>query len=142
MAARITLHAHIRYLVAANAAALLLVALLLAVVTLFRWLLSPLAAVLLGMLAASLFAAEILLWRARGIQAVEVDEDSLTLYRGRGRSARSLPRGSVARVRVVNRLGWRTLLVYPRSGRRVRIAEDAFPREEFLRLCEILRSWN
>jgi hypothetical protein len=142
MAARVTLHANIRHLVAADAAALLLVALTLFALTLFRFLLSPLAAGLLALLCAALFAARILLWRERGIQAVELDEQTLTVYRGRARAARSLPRAAVARVRIARRLGWRAVLVYPRSGRRVRIPEDAFPREEFIRLCDDLRSWK
>jgi hypothetical protein len=139
---RITLTAHPRYLAATNGAAFLLIVLLLLAASRIRVLLSPLAVLVLSLFTAALFGAQILVWFRRGIRVVEVDADSLTIYRGSARVAQRLERGAIARIRIVHRLGWHAVVVHLRSGRRIRIGEDAFPREEFLRACGALGAWK
>jgi hypothetical protein len=142
MDTRITLTAHLRYLAATDGAAFLIIVLLLFGASRIRILLSPLAVLALSLLTAAGFGAHVWLWLRRGIHAVEVDDDSITVYRGSARAAQRLERGAIESIRVVNRLGWRAIVVHPRSGRGIRIGEDAFPREDFLKACGVLGAWK
>jgi hypothetical protein len=131
----------------ASAGAFVLVAALLLLARLVPTLLSVLAVVLLSAAVAAGLAAELLVWRARGIRSVEIDGDALTLYRGRALAAQIVPRASVIATRAVRRWGARTAVLTlkdPAPGKRavLRIGEEAFPRELFTRFLTILEAWR
>jgi hypothetical protein len=141
MSARISIDAHLRYVLATDAVAFLAAAILIFLVSRVRSLVSPLALWLL--VAALVFGlgVEIALWLLAGIRRVELDDDVLTLTVGRRRRTHRVERADLARLRVTRRLGRSTVLVRLRSGARLRIPEDAFPREAFTRLLSELERW-
>jgi hypothetical protein len=127
---------------AADIAAFLLGVLLLALATLVPSLLSPLA---FGLLAAALavgFGLDFLLWRRRGIRSVELDPDSLTLYRGPSLGARRIPRSTVVSLRTSRGLARRVVRLRVTAGRPIRIPDDGFAREEFSRFLTHLSAWR
>jgi hypothetical protein len=128
--------------VAADVGAFLIAVLLLALLTLVRSLISPLA---FGVLAAALaagFGLDLLLWVRRGIRSVEIDPDQLTLYRGPSMVPQRVPRGAVSSSRAVRGLGRRVALLRMARGRPIRIPEDAFARAEFSRFLTHLSGWR
>lgn len=135
-----------RLVYAAAAAAFVLGGLAVALATLVPSLLSPLAAVVLAAGLAAVGAAEIGTWLCRGIRSVEVDEDTLTLSQGPAlrpvRVTRASTRWSPRAVRTLRRFGRRVVVLRPHGARSVRIAEDAFGREDFTRLVAVLDSWR
>jgi hypothetical protein len=129
-------------IVAADVGAFLLAVLLLALLTLVRSLLSPLA---FGVLAAALaagFGLDLLLWMRRGIRSIEIDPDQLTLYRGPSMVPQRVPRVAVSSSRAVRGLGRRVALLRMVHGRPIRIPEDAFAHAEFSRFLTHLSGWR
>ena len=129
-------------IVAADVGAFLLAVLLLALLTLVRSLLSPLA---FGVLAAALaagFGLDLLLWMRRGIRSIEIDPDQLTLYRGPSMVPQRVPRVAVSSSRAVRGLGRRVALLRMVRGRPIRIPEDAFAHAEFSRFLTHLSGWR
>jgi hypothetical protein len=91
-------------------------------------------------LAAAGFAAEMLVWRARGIRSIDLDEETVTLFRGRSLVPGRVERHLVLSVRIRTALGRRTVELIMMSGKRVRIHDDAFPAESFGQFCAALRT--
>ena len=105
-------------------------------------LLSPLASFLLGLLVLAGFAADVGIWFWTGARSVELSDEELTVYRGPRLSRQSVPRSSVAHVRVRKVAGACVVRLRTRSGRYLRLSEVAFPREEFRRFLAAIRTWE
>lgn len=127
---------------AADVGAFLVGVLLLALATLVPSLLSPLAFGLLTAALAAGFGLDFLLWARRGIRSVEIDPDSLTLYRGPSMAPRRVLRSSVASLRTARGLSRRVVRLRVAPGRPIRIPEDGFAREEFSRFLTHLSAWR
>jgi hypothetical protein len=141
MKSAISIQSHLRYLVATDAAALLVAELLLFALSRIRVLISPLAFLLLGIGVIAGFAADVGLWFWRGIRAAEISDEQLTVYRGRSLFPETYLRSVIMSVRISRLPGSRSARLQTLSGRRLRITENAFPREEFSRLLAALREW-
>ena len=140
--ARASIDAHIRYIIATDAAAFLIGMVLLCALSLVPKALSALALwLLLAGLAIGL-VMDVLLWFFRGIRSVELSDDAITMYRGRGLESRRIERHMVRDVTVTRRLGRRTAMILLTSKEKVRITEDAFPREAFARFLNALCGWG
>ena len=137
----VSIHAHPRSLVATDVAALLLVEILLFAVSRIRSVMSPLAFALLAAATVLGFAADVGAWFLNGIRAAELTDDVLTVYRGRSLAPQVFPRGTIRRARVSRLPGSRSVRLRTLSGRRVRIVENAFPRDEFTRLLDAAELW-
>jgi hypothetical protein len=137
-----TVHAHPRYLIVTDAAVLVLVEALLFGVSRPRVLLSPLAFWLMAAVVLICFALDVAAWYWKGIRAVDVDSDVLTVYRGPSLSARAFPRSAIARLKVIRFPGARAVRLRASSGRRERITEQVFPRDEFTRFLSIVELWE
>ncbi len=137
-----TIHAHSRYLIVTDAVVLVLVEALLFGVGRVRVLLSPLAFWLLSAAVLVGFALDVAAWYWKGVRAVEVDDDLLTVYRGRSLSAQAFSRSSIVRLKVTRFPGARRVRLRASSGRREKIAEQAFPRDEFTRFLSIMETWK
>jgi hypothetical protein len=147
MKAQFRMDARPRLVYTSAAGALVLIVALLLAARLVPSLVSVLAVVLLSAAAAAGLAAEVLVWRARGVRSVEIGDDTLTVFRGRGLAARAVPRSSVASVRASRRWGGRLAVLTLKGSRHerrtvLRISEAAFPREQFSRFLAILETWR
>jgi hypothetical protein len=142
MPMQVTLNAHPRYLIATDLVAFVLASAFVLLLTRIPMLLSWLAAGLLVAALAALCGLEILLWFRRGIRSVELDDASITVYRGHGFLPRRLERRSIARVLIPRRPGRRVVILTVAARGRVTIAEDAFPREAFSRFLSALGTWR
>jgi hypothetical protein len=142
MGPRISANAHPRYIVVTDISAFALVTLLLLLVSRIPSILSPLA--LISFLAAFAlgFAAHIGLWLLRGIRSVDLDDDALLLYRGASLTLHRVERRLLRGVRIRRGMGRRMALLRLASGKRLRIPEDAFPREAFARFLAALEEWG
>ena len=87
----VSIHARHRYLIATDAAALLLVEILLFALSRFHFVMSPLAFLLLAIGVVLGFAADIGLWFWNGIRGVDITDDVLTVYRGRSLAPQVFP---------------------------------------------------
>jgi len=105
-------------------------------------LVSPLALVLLILAAAALLVLDAASWSLTGVRSIELDEEALTLYRGRDLTELRVERGSVRSVRATRRLGRGMVTIWPVCGRPVRIREDPFPSGEFRRFVTVLLRWR
>jgi hypothetical protein len=141
MNTHVSIHAHPRYLVFTDAAALLMVLVLLFAASRIRFILSPLAFLLLGSGVLAGFAADVGWWFWKGIRALEISDDALTAHRGPALLPRELKRSAVLRVDFSRIRGSRKAVVRTRSGQRLRITEHAFSRQEFTRFLAALESW-
>jgi len=136
--------AHPRYLVATDAAGFLVGAVLLFAASRIPSILSPLALALLVAALALGFGIDVAVWLRRGVRSIELREDRLTLFRGRAIRAEVYARETVSGIRAVRRLGRHSaVLSVPRGSRRrrLRIREDAFPREAFDHFLAALGKW-
>ncbi|HVO38276.1 MAG TPA: hypothetical protein VMV03_04530 [Spirochaetia bacterium] len=134
--------AHLRYLLATDVAGFLIGALILILVSRIRSIVSPLALVLIIIALGLAFGLDVALWLRRGIRSVELDDETLVLYRGTAMTPQPIRKDSVQRIRVVNRLGRRTAVLHLSKIRSVRITEEAFPRETFSRFLSVLEAWG
>ena len=141
MSSRISIDARLRYVLTTDAVAFLAAAILIFLVSRIRSLVSLLAVWLLVAALVVGLAVEIALWLLAGIRRVELEDDVLTLTVGRHRRMHRVERADLARLRVTRRLGRVAVRVRLRSGARLRIPEDAFPREAFARLLSELERW-
>jgi hypothetical protein len=139
--ARSSVDAHIRYIIATDAAAFLMGVLLLSALFLVPGMISALALWLLVAGLAVGLALHVLLWFFRGIRFLELFDETLTVYRGRNLKSRCVPRLTVSQVTVTRLLGRRTAVLLLISRKKVRIPEDAFPREAFARFLDALFEW-
>ncbi len=135
------IQSHPRYLIAVDAAALLLVELVLFALSRIRYAISPLAFLLLGTGVLVGFAADVACWFWKGIRAVEIAGDVLIVYRGRSRGPRAFPRSTILNARFSRLPGSRKARLRTMSGQRVKITEVAFPHEEFSRFLAALEEW-
>ena len=140
--ARVSVDAQIRYIIATDAAAFLIGAALLCALSLVPKTISALALWLLVTGFAVGLGLHVLLWFFRGIRSLELSDDALTVYRGPGLVSRRIERRMVTDVRVTRRLGRRAAVLLLTSRERVRITEDAFPREAFGRFLNALHEWG
>ncbi len=138
----VSIQAHPRYLVATDAAALLVAEILLFVLSRIRILISPLAFLLLGVGVLAGFAADVGLWFWKGIRAAEISDDKLTIYRGAALFPEAFMHPVVMSVRISRQPGSRSARLRTMSGRRLRITENAFPREDFTRFLAALQGWS
>jgi hypothetical protein len=141
MDSHVSIHAHPRYLVATDAAAFVVAELVLFALSRIRVLVSPLASVLLGIGVLAGFAADVGLWFWKGIRAAEISDDVLTVYQGRSLLPLQVKRAVVLRLRVSRLPGSRTIRLRTMSGRRLRMTENAFQRDEYTRFLTALREW-
>ena len=137
----VSIHAHPRYLVATDAAALLVAEVILFVLSRVRVLLSPLAFLLLGLGVLLGFAADVGLWFWKGVRAVELSDDLLTVYRGPSLAPEAVQRSVILSARISRLPGGRSVRLRAMSGRRLRITENAFQRDEFTRFLAALQGW-
>ncbi len=142
MNTQISLSAHARYLIASDLIAFILVVLVLLVIFLIPTLLSPLAFVLLTVCVAIGFGADIARWFRRGIRSVVLDDESLTLSIGEDLTPRRVERTTVAAIQIRRVIGRRSAVLRMRDGKRLRIPEDAFPPEAFVRFLAALETWH
>ena len=141
MDSHLSIHAHPRYLVATDAAALVVAELLLFALSRIRLLVSPLASLLLGLGVLAGFAADVGLWFWKGIRAAELSDDLLTVYEGSSLRPVEIKRSVVLRLRISRVAGSRMVRLRTMSGQRLRMAENAFQREEFTRFLRALQEW-
>jgi hypothetical protein len=139
---RVSVDAHPRYLIATDAASFVIGAVLLLLVSRIRSFLSPLAVAVLITCLALGFGFDVLIWFLKGIRSIELDDESLTLYRGPSLEMQRINRGMVMAVSIRSRLGRRGAVVLLGERRRLRIAEDAFPKEPFERFLSTLAGWR
>ncbi|OHD74791.1 MAG: hypothetical protein A2177_15510 [Spirochaetes bacterium RBG_13_68_11] len=148
-----------------DAAGFLLGAVLLVAARLVPQLISALAFWLLLAALACVFGVDLLLWFARGVRAIELDGDTLTVRRGRSRTAQRIERVAVRSVRSRRTWGGQMIAIGLRqqegrgAGRRlenaiarlfsrpfrkdrVLLRDDAFDRAEFTFLAERLTAWE
>jgi hypothetical protein len=137
-----TIHAHPRYLIVTDAAVLVLAEALLAGIRAARVLVSPLAFWMLSIAVVLGLAADVAAWFWRGIRSVGVDDDLITVYRGPLLSARSFRRAGIARLKVTRLPGAGMVRFRDTLGRRERITEQAFPREDFSRFLSAVETWR
>ncbi len=133
--------AHLRYLLATDVAGFLLGALILFLVSRIRAMVSPLALALIIIALGVAFGLDVALWLRRGVRSIELDDETLVLYRGTGMAPQPIRKDSVRQIRVVRRLGRRTAVLQLSRFRAVRITEEAFPRESFTRFLSLLETW-
>ena len=138
----VSIQAHPRLLITTDIAALLLVELLLFAVSRIRVLISPLAFLLFSVGVLAGFAADVGCWFWKGIRAAEISDDLLTVYRGRSLLPEKIRRSVIMTVRISRLPGSASVRLMTMSGRRLRIAENAFPREEFSRFLAALQEWG
>ncbi len=137
-----TMHAHPRYLIVTNAAVLVLAEAILVGIRSARVLVSPLAFWLLTAALVLGLAAEVAAWFWRGIRTVDLGDDLITVYRGPSLTARAFERREVRRLAVSRFPGAARVRIRAASGRRERITEQAFPREEFARFLSAVETWQ
>jgi hypothetical protein len=142
MDTRISVDAHPRYLVATDAASFAVAAVLILLVSLIRSFLSPLAVVILIACLGIGFGFDILTWFLKGIRSIELDDESLTLYKGPSLEMLRIDRGMVTAVNLRSRLWRRGVVVSFGEKRTLRIAEDAFPKEPFEHFLTTLADWR
>jgi hypothetical protein len=136
-----SLDAHPRYLLATDVAAFVLGTLVLAALGRIPRFISPLAIGLLVACLAILLGLDLLRWHLNGIRSLRLEGEDLTVYRGPGLAAQQVPRRALAALRVSRRLGKRTAVLRLGNGKKLRISEDAFPREAFGRFLSALEQW-
>lgn len=139
---RVSVDAHPRYLIATDAASFAIGAVLLLLASRIRSLLSPFAVVILIACLAIVFGLDILIWFLKGIRSIDLNDESLTLYRGPSLEMQRIDLEMVTAVSVRSRLGRRGAVLLLDAKHKLRIAEDAFPREAFARFLSALAGWR
>lgn len=136
-----SIHAHPRYLIATDAASLLVAEVILFALSRIRLLFSPLAYLLLGLGVLIGFAADVGLWFWKGVRALELTDELLTVFRGPALSPETVQRSVILRARISRLPGSRSVRLRTMSGRRLRITENAFQRDEYTRFLAALQGW-
>ncbi len=134
--------AHLRYILATDAAAFFFAALLVLLVSRIRAFISPLAVAVVIAALALAFAGDVALWLYRGIRSVELDDQSITLLRGKDLRPLVLTRDQVVGVEIGRRFLRRVAVLRLSRVRAVRISEEAFSQEEFSRFLAALSGWG
>ena len=136
----VSIDAHARYFFATDIAVFVIGSAVLMALRLIPRIFSPLVLLLMIAGLGIGLGVDMLRWHLRGIRSIQLSDEELTLYRGTALAARRMLRREILSVRTVRRLGRRTAVVRLARGR-VRISEDAFPREEFRRFLNSLSAW-
>jgi len=139
---KVSFEGHLRYILATNATAFLMGALLVLVISRIRAMISPLAVVALIAALALAFAADVALWVYRGIHSIELDDQALTLFRGKNLRPQVLDREAIVSVEIGRRFLRRMVLLRLSRFRAVRITEEAFSQEAFSRFLAALSGWG
>jgi hypothetical protein len=134
--------AHLRYMLATDIAAFLFAALLVLIASRIRAIISPLAVVIVIAAFAVAFAGDVALWLYRGIRSIDLDDQTLTLFRGMDLKAQSFARETVAGVEIKRRFLRRMVILRLSRIRAVRITEEAFPHETFNNFLEAISGWG
>lgn len=134
--------AHLRYMLATDIAAFLFAALLVLIASRIRAIISPLAVVIVIAAFAIAFAGDVALWLYRGIRSIDLDEQTLTLFRGMDLKAHSFTRETVAGVEIKRRFLRRMVILRLSRIRAIRITEEAFPHEVFNNFLEAISGWG
>ena len=134
--------AHLRYMLATDIAAFLFAALLVLIASRVRAIISPLAVVIVIAAFAAAFAGDVALWLYRGIRSIDLDDQTLTLFRGMDLKAQSFTRETVAGVEIKRRFLRRMVILRLSRIRAVRITEEAFPHEIFSNFLEAISGWG
>ena len=139
---KIRFEAHLRYILATNVAAFLFAALIVLLASRIRALISPLAVVVVILALVVAFGGEVALWLSRGIHSIELDDQTLLLYRGRGRISQLINRKDVLAVTTSRRFMRRVVRIRLSPFHTVRITEEAFSPEVFNNFLTVLASWD
>ncbi|MEO0075461.1 MAG: hypothetical protein ABIK31_05055 [candidate division WOR-3 bacterium] len=96
--------------------------------------------------------ADYLIWQNRGIRIIEIDQDGITLYRGKNKTIQSIQRNQITDINIFKKLNRRIVtiilggeVIKPAAGitlfkgERIRIADDAFDDNDFTVLIEKLK---
>jgi hypothetical protein len=142
MSSTIRIEGNLRNLLVMDALAFLVCTAVLVLLYRVPLLLSPLSLSLLLGSAAALLAADIAVWIRGGVHAIELGPSTLTLYRGRDLKPHKVERESIRRLRIVRRLGRRSVIIGIGSARPIRIREDPFRSTDFRRFTAALEGWK
>ena len=129
-------------MLATDIAAFLFAALLVLIASRIRAIISPLAVVIVIAAFAVAFAGDVALWLYRGIRSIDLDDQTLTLFRGMDLKAQSFTRETVAGVEIKRRFLRRMVILRLSRIRAVRITEEAFPHEIFNNFLEAISGWG
>lgn len=96
--------------------------------------------------------ADYLIWQHRGIRLIELDQDGITLYRGKNKTVQRIQRNQITDINIFKKLNRRIVtiilggeIIKPAAGitlfkgERIRIADDAFNDNDFSVLIEKLK---
>ena len=134
--------AHLRYILTTDLTAFLLAVLIVLLASRIRALLSPLAVVVVIAALAFALGVDLMVWLRRGIRLIEVDDQTLTLLRGRDLKPQVIRREEVARLVTKRRLWRREVAMRLSRLNTVRITEEAFSPEAFSRFLSVLAVWD
>jgi hypothetical protein len=120
-----------------------------------RLLFSPALFLVMFLVLAAYMVGDYLLWQGNGVRAVEIDRDSITIFRGKGLKPAVIDQGQITGINVISKLkrrivtiltGGKEKRVFPGvtifTGSRTRIAEDAFNDLEFSEFIERLKRFQ
>lgn len=139
---KMSFQAHLRYLLATDVAAFLFAALFVLLASRIRALLSPLAVVVVIAALAVAFGCDVAIWLLKGIRSIELDEQTITLFRGRELKPQIITKDQIAGLEIRRRLMRRTVTVRLSRFHVIRITEEAFSQEAFSRFLAVLAGWD
>jgi hypothetical protein len=139
---KMSFQAFLRYILATDLAAFLLGALIVLLASRIRDLLSPLAAVAVIAALALAFGGDLMIWVSRGIRSIEIDGETLTLFRGRELTPQIITRQEIVTLATKRRFMRRTVTMRLSGLKVVRITEEAFSPEVFSRFLSVLAGWD
>ncbi len=139
---KMSFQAHLRYILTTDLVAFLVAALIVMLASRIRALISPLAVVVVVAALFLTFGGDVVVWLKQGIRSIEVDDQSMTLYRGRELKARVIARQDVTAVVIRKRFLRRTVTVRLSRFKAVRITEEAFSAEVFSRFLSVMAGWD
>ncbi len=130
--------AHFRYIFATDLAAFLFAALIVVLASRIPALISPLAVAVAVAALAVAFGSDVALWLYKGIRTIELDGQTLTLFRGRELTQQVITRQEIIAVTTRRRFRRRVVVVRLSRLHVVRITEEAFAPEVFSRFLSAL----
>ncbi len=139
---KMSFQAYLRYILATDLAAFLLAVLIVLLASRIPDLLSPLAAVVVIAALAIAFGGDVVIWMSRGIRSIEIDAETLTLFRGRALKPQVIRRQEIAGLVIKRRFMRRTVTVRLSRIKALRITEEAFSPEAFSRFLSVLAGWD
>ncbi len=133
---------HLRYILATDGTAFFFATLLVLLLSRIRALISPLAVIVVIAALALGFAGDVALWLRRGIRSIDLDDEAITLFRGRNMKPQVLTRDRIISVEIGRRFLRRMVTLRLSRVLFVRITEEAFSQEEFSRFLAALSGWG